>query len=313
MTSRSPAMLLILAQLVGATAVSAQVLPTIRDIQPDTLVGEGQLTIFGSNLTRDNGNVTTVWLDDERLSEVNINSASEIGVIVPTVPSPSATLEIEGLSGHFRRTLEVRVGIPGEESDDVAEAEFVHVTWTAVLQPRVWAPIGLYLIALVGVMWRFRANMLLSETKEWSLSKIQMALWTVIFSLSYVVLSAVRGNFMDITDGMFWLMGISSTTAVGAKAIVARNLDSLDSKHPSRLLSDYDETIDAYRLSLHRCQIALWTVIVAAMFVVDAVTTMHLPDIPNQLLLLMGISGGTYLGFNYPQPAQARRQPPATP
>ncbi len=29
----------------------------------------------------------------------------------------------------------------------------------------------------------------------------------------------------------------------------------------------------------------------------------NLPDIPENLLILMGISGGTYLGFNYPQQA----------
>ena len=154
--------------------------------------------------------------------------------------------------------------------------------------------------------------MLLSETKQWSLSKIQMALWTVIFSFSYVVLSSIREDFMDITDGMFWLMGISSTTAVGAKAIVIANEGRAGQNNPSRLLSDFDKnygTNGGYRLSLHRCQMALWTVIVAAMFVVGVVTTMHLPDIPNQLLLLMGISGSAYLGFNYP----SRPQPPGTP
>ena len=35
--------------------------------------------------------------------------------------------------------------------------------------------------------------------------------------------------------------------------------------------------------------------------------TMTLPDIPDNLLILMGISGGMYLGFSYPPPAS----PPA--
>ena len=200
------------------------------------------------------------------------------------------------------------MGVPGDESDDVARAEFLHVTWAAFLQPSSWIPVGLYLIILLVITWRFKANLLRSETKQWSLSKIQMALWTMIFSFWYVVLSAIRGDFMDITDGMFWLMGISSTTAVGAKAVVIRNLEKLDRERPSKLLSDYDYNVGEYRLSLHRCQIALWTVVVAGMFMVSAATTMNLPDIPNQLLLLMGVSGGTYLGFNYPQATASQTQ-----
>ena len=301
MNTRSLLVLLVVGHLVGTTNAFAQEVPTIRDIRPDTVVGRGQITILGSNFTRNDGSVTTVWLDDKPLSEVAVNSASEIEVIVPTDPAPSTSLENEDSSGHFRRTIEVRVDTPDEETDGVAKAAFVHVTWRALLQLRSAIPVGVYLVVLVGIMWRFKANLLLSETKQWSLSKIQMALWTVLLSFWYVVLSAIRSDFMDITEGMFWIMGISSTTAVGAKAIVIKNLDRLDPKHPSTLLSDYDSNVKAYRLSLHRCQIALWTIIVAAMFVESAVTTMNLPDIPNQLLLLMGISGGAYLGFNFPQ------------
>ena len=303
MNRRSVVVLLVLAYLVGTTDAFAQERPTIRDVRPDTVFGQAEVTILGSNLTRNDGSVTTVWLDGKPLSDVAVNSASEVVAVVSTDPVPRAPLAIRGSSGHFTRTLEVRVGLPSNQPPAVASATFVHVTWETLLRPRAWMPVGLYLAGLLVILWRFRANLLRSETQQWSLSKIQMALWTVLLSFSYVLLSAIRGDFMDITDGMFWLMGISSTTAVGAKAIVVRNLERLDPEHPSRLLSDYDESIDEYRLSLHRCQMALWTVIVASMFVVSVATTMHLPDIPNQLLLLMGISGGAYLGFNFPQAA----------
>ena len=304
MKSSPAVVLLVLAYLLGTTDALAQEPPTIRDVRPDTVVGLEEVTIFGSNFASNDGSVTTVWLDGQRLTEVSINSGTEIVVVVSPNPAPRASLEIDGSRGHFRRTLEVRVGAPDEDPNCAASATFTHVTWAAALQPRVWAPVGLYLLTIVVILSRFRANLLRSETKQWSLSKIQMGLWTVLLSFWYVVLSAIRGEFMDITDGMFWLMGISSTTAVGAKAIVLKNLDRIDSHNPSKLLSDYDPGIGSYRLSLHRCQIALWTAIVASMFVVTAATTMNLPDIPNQLLLLMGISGGAYLGFNFPQAAQ---------
>ena len=303
MSARSQAVLLALVHLGGATAAFAEVRPTIRDIEPYTVVGQGQVRILGSGLTEEDGSTTEIWLDDRtHLTDVTIHSAQEIEVVIPIASAP-ASREIPGSSGHFHRKLEVRVNKPDADQPVSVHAQFEHVTWRALLQVRSFVPILLYVFVLAVIVWRFKANMLLSETRQWSLSKIQMSLWTVIFSLSYVVLSSIRGDFMDITDGMFWLMGISSTTAVGAKAIVVANIDSVNTTNPSRLLSDYDDNYGAnggYRLSLHRCQMALWTVIVAAMSVVGVVTTMHLPDIPNQLLLLMGVSGGTYLGFNYP-------------
>ena len=153
-----------------------------------------------------------------------------------------------------------------------------------------------------GSLGRTHFKVLKSETGELSLSKIQMALWTVMFSFSYVTLSVIFWEFLDITEGMFWLMGISSATAVGAKAIVLKNVNNgKKPSQPSRLLHDWDEASKEYRLSLHRCQIAIWTLIVAIIYLFKVHQTMHLQDIPNELLLLMGISGGTYLGFNYPK------------
>lgn len=70
---------------------------------------------------------------------------------------------------------------------------------------------------------------------------------------------------------------------------------------PSKLLHDWNKESKKYSLSLHRCQIALWTLIVLGLYLVELYNTMHLPEIPEKLLVLMGISGGAYLGFNYPK------------
>ena len=176
---------------------------------------------------------------------------------------------------------------------------------------------------------------------------------------------------------MFWLMGISSATAVGAKAIVLKNKIDPDAPFPSTLLMDYDPNVatfkitdsslkklgskevtrnvlekleslkkkeymgeekflsillteiartdfdeykkkllvhnvcqSGYRLSLHRCQIALWTLVVLVIYLINYFGTMCLPVIPDKLLVLMGVSGGTYLGFNYPKPKEENGSKP---
>lgn len=50
-------------------------------------------------------------------------------------------------------------------------------------------------------------------------------------------------------------------------------------------------------LSFYRFQMVLFTVILAAIFVVKAASNLVMPDFDPTLLGLMGISSGTYLGF----------------
>lgn len=49
--------------------------------------------------------------------------------------------------------------------------------------------------------------------------------------------------------------------------------------------------------ALHRYQHLVWTLIVGAVFVVAAWQTLALPDLDGTMLLLMGISSATYVGF----------------
>lgn len=259
---------------------------------------------------------------------------------------------------------------------------FNQYSWSRVMESS-FLPI-IIIIVLFVFFKKYGSMVFKSKTGEWSLSKIQMAGWTLIFGISYVVLSSFWGHFLDITEGMFWLMGISATTAAGAMAIAVRNqgiptraqqiawevvknarlvgntsasageiqkaADTVISNAelvnkiianddlmkvitaqrsviddpsrtqgdrsvaaleiaeavvevappPSKLLRDWDKDKMDYVISLHRSQIALWTLIVMMFYMKELFTTLHIPEIPNNLIVLMGISGGTYLGFKFP-------------
>lgn len=61
------------------------------------------------------------------------------------------------------------------------------------------------------------------------------------------------------------------------------------------ILSDEDG------ISFHRYQIVIWTLVLTAIFIVDVHVSLAMPDFDGQLLALMGISSGTYLGFKFPE------------
>jgi len=62
----------------------------------------------------------------------------------------------------------------------------------------------------------------------------------------------------------------------------------------SDVLSDDDG------VSFHRLQIFAWTMILILIFVVSVYDVLSMPDFDTTLLALMGISGGTYIGFKLP-------------
>ena len=53
-------------------------------------------------------------------------------------------------------------------------------------------------------------------------------------------------------------------------------------------------------ISFHRLQIAAWTIVLGAIFLVTCYSSIVMPSFDNTLLVLMGISSGTYLGFKLP-------------
>jgi hypothetical protein len=66
---------------------------------------------------------------------------------------------------------------------------------------------------------------------------------------------------------------------------------------------------DENGVSFHRVQMLAWTLALVSVFVVAVWRTFAMPEFDNTMLLLLGISSGTYLGFKLPE----RAAPSGTP
>jgi hypothetical protein len=58
---------------------------------------------------------------------------------------------------------------------------------------------------------------------------------------------------------------------------------------------------DADGISLHRFQMAIWTIVLGIIFAASVYNSLAMPQFSGTLLALMGISGGTYIGFKFPE------------
>jgi len=81
----------------------------------------------------------------------------------------------------------------------------------------------------------------------------------------------------------------------------AAQLDSVKRQLQPRMSTHFifDILSDDTGISLHRFQIAVWTVVLGFIFIVSAYRTLAVPDFDATLLALMGISSGTYIGFKF--------------
>ena len=57
-------------------------------------------------------------------------------------------------------------------------------------------------------------------------------------------------------------------------------------------------------MSFHRFQMAVWTLVLALIFLTSVYADLAMPDFSPSLLGLMGISSGTYVGFKFPENAK---------
>src|SRR5262245_12011396 len=130
----------------------------------------------------------------------------------------------------------------------------------------------------------------------YSLARVQMAIWFFVVIVSFLLIWVTTGNFDTITGSTVVLIGISATTAVGAILISPNgSTTTAGVKGPRRFLLDILR--EDGRISFHRFQILVLTLMFVFVFLKSVVVDLQMPQFDTGVLALMGISAGTYLGF----------------
>jgi hypothetical protein len=178
-----------------------------------------------------------------------------------------------------------------DRADDV-KVEFLLFTAAAMFSGLFAALCALAALAIVA-----RYTGLLRDagaSTSFSLARCQMALWLVLITGSFIYIWFVTGEYNGIvTTDALMLLGISATTGLAAVAMgTPQNVVAATSEG---MLSDLMN--DGTGPTLHRIQIVIWTLLLAAVFLWQVYATFRFPKFDLNLLIMMGISGGFYLGF----------------
>jgi len=166
---------------------------------------------------------------------------------------------------------------------------------------------------------RFFDLIVTREDNRYSLSRIQVYLWTVAVALTYAAAAYATGQFVNVPERLALLLGLNVTSAVASTAIYSSQENKMQAagaptsesvaarRRPNFVEDVFFEHDGPASLDLPRTQMFLWTIITLGTFVVAVLRNFPtiastasggpiLPEVPLGMVALMGISQGAYLG-----------------
>ncbi len=129
-----------------------------------------------------------------------------------------------------------------------------------------------------------------------SLSNVQVMLWTLLVLYAFCFVWVANGMLLDISSGVLVLLGIS-----GGTTVLSRTADKYARDPGEAMLAEGPRLKDLIvdkngQFDLLRFQMLGFTVFTLAYAFVSVIRSEGLPEIPENLYLLMGISSTAYLG-----------------
>lgn len=251
----------------------------------------------------------TLWLDgrDTRLAAQGFNEASGwIRFRLDRTPE-NRELWSDLLYDPFSDpTREVNVSVGVGSAIAAADGTSTRLTLLKIVPSHALLWLSLLAALIIFFIWLARTTDIVrngppidGRRQAYSLGRVQMAWWFILILAGFVAIALISGDEASITPSLLALMGISAATALGSAAIdaqpTARAADATSQNWFFDIIQD-----DSGTVALHRLQIVIWTIVLGAMFVVTVCRKLTMPEFSGTLLALMGISGGTYIGFKIP-------------
>ncbi len=216
-------------------------------------------------------------------------------------------LQTRGRDHFFTQDVSVTAGLENGMLQAGITSEVPNFSFILVRRPIFFFCIGVavFLFVLFHIL-AYKSDLLrdggagpATGRKPYSLSRTQMALWFFVVVISFLMLWVETGRIDTMPSSVIALLGISTVTALGAAVIDAR-----EGRHEAGETSNdfiHDILSDGHGLCFHRFQMAGWTLVLAVVFLYTVFTELRMPEFDSSILLLMGISSGTYLGYKIPE------------
>jgi hypothetical protein len=201
-----------------------------------------------------------------------------------------------GIPSGGTRDVVAGVGVPGA-SRPIAVWSPPKPVELQVFSPLIALVAGAgFVLLLVAIFIHGRTSTLLRDgdvNSAYSLGRVQMAFWMIATVFGFVFIWVLTGQVRNvITSASFTLLGVTGATALASR-VIDGNARAVRSKgFLTDILSDGKQYPQ-----LHRIQVAIWTVVLGAIFIWNILDALILTNFDSNLLILVGIANGVYAGF----------------
>lgn len=156
-------------------------------------------------------------------------------------------------------------------------------------------------IPMLKRFFLYPLNFAITPIGTYSISLTQILIWTYVTIFGLVYVYWLTGSFLDITSQVLMLLGIGGGTAIGAKINAVSKLYEVPPKYlnlvqKKRIPKLRDIISTGGRPNMYKFQMLIFTLLTAYIVVVEIAKKYSFPQIPDSLVVLMGISSAVYIG-----------------
>lgn len=185
------------------------------------------------------------------------------------------------------------VAIVGQKPINTKVTQFYLLLTSRQIVVFVIAFIIFIIVSLVYLVKKTNIIRVGADGSPFSLSQSQLAFWTLLVSFSIIYVWSVTEELPRITFSTLALLGISVGTTAGAKMVTYSKKLPVTYKQSCGFFIDI--LSDDTSLNIHRFQLMIWTLIMGVIFIFRVIDQLTIPEFSEDLLILMGISSGTYV------------------
>jgi hypothetical protein len=268
--------------------------PRVRSVeQPDVRIGE-TLTLHTENIDQEQCKSLKLFVDGLQIDGLtpDCSHAGEIR-FTPAVNEKN----VKTWRALFARAPGCcrQVSVSAGTGDHEIETDVVSIPMRIINRVRWLLTIALALLATAAILFLHWRTSLLSN-----LPRMQIAAFALAIGIAYGYIWSTTGEVSTINGSALTLIGIGLGTAAGNAILSSGKRVSVPAAVEALANAGVEAPVETkVRFDLHALQAAVWTAVVAFIFIAGAYRDLEMPTLSEQMLAILGISAGTYLALSF--------------
>jgi hypothetical protein len=187
------------------------------------------------------------------------------------------------------------VSVSAGSGEHQFDTDVVSMNMRIINRLRWLITIVLALLATVAILFLHWRTSLLSN-----LPRLQIAAFALAIGIAYGYIWSTTGEVSTINGSALMLLGIGLGTTAGNAILSSGKRVSVPDAVKAIANAGIEAPVETkIRFDLHALQAAVWTAVIAFIFMAGAYRDLEMPTLSEQMLAILGISAGTYLALSF--------------